>query len=57
MGKTAIVAYYEQATGRGFIAWRSQMVRTEQGKSPRLLAAPGDSDEPISLRNIWIKRL
>ncbi len=37
--------YYEQATGRGIIAWRGQMVRTEQGKKPRLLAALGDRDE------------
>jgi hypothetical protein len=37
--------YYEQATGRGIIAWRGQMVRTEEGKSPRLLATLGDRDE------------
>jgi hypothetical protein len=37
--------YYEQATGRGIIAWRGQVVRTEEGKSPRLLAALGDKDE------------
>jgi hypothetical protein len=37
--------YYEQATGRGIIAWRGQVVRTEQGKSPRLLATLGDRDE------------
>jgi hypothetical protein len=37
--------YYEQATGRGIIAWRGQVVRTEQGKKPRLLATLGDRDE------------
>ena len=37
--------YYEQATGRGIIAWRGQMVRTEDGKKPRLLASLGDRDE------------
>jgi Domain of Unknown Function (DUF1080) len=37
--------YYEQATGRGIIAWRGQVVRTEQGKKPRLLATLGDKDE------------
>ena len=34
--------YYEQATGRGIIAWRGQIVRTEEGKAPRLLASLGD---------------
>ncbi len=37
--------YYEQATGRGIVAWRGQVVRTEQGKSPRLLASLGNTDE------------
>jgi hypothetical protein len=37
--------YYEQATGRGIIAWRGQVVRTEPGKAPRLLATLGDKDE------------
>jgi hypothetical protein len=37
--------YYEQATGRGIIAWRGQVVRTEEGKKPRLLATLGDKDE------------
>lgn len=37
--------YYEQATGRGIIAWRGQVVRTEEGKPPRLLATLGDKDE------------
>ena len=34
--------FYEQATGRGIIAWKGQVVRTETGKSPRLLATLGD---------------
>jgi len=37
--------FYEQSTGRGIIAWRGQVVRTEQGKKPRLLATLGDRDE------------
>lgn len=37
--------YYEQATGRGIIAWRGQIVRTEEGKPPRLVATVGDKDE------------
>lgn len=37
--------YYEQATGRGIIAWRGQVVRTEEGKKARLLATLGDKDE------------
>jgi hypothetical protein len=37
--------FYEQATGRGIIAWRGQVVHTEQGKNPRLLAMLGDKDE------------
>jgi hypothetical protein len=37
--------FYEQATGRGIIAWRGQVVRTEEGKAPRLLATLGDKDE------------
>ena len=37
--------FYEQATGRGIIAWRGQVVHTEQGKKPRLLATLGDKDE------------
>ena len=36
--------YYEQATGRGIIAWRGQVVLTEEGKKPRLLATLGDPD-------------
>jgi hypothetical protein len=34
--------FYEQATGRGIIAWKGQVVRTESGKSPRLLATLGE---------------
>ncbi len=36
--------YYEQATGRGIVAWRGQVVRTEEGKKPRLLATLGDRE-------------
>ena len=36
--------FYEQDTGRGIIAWRGQVVRTEAGKK-RLLATLGDKDE------------
>jgi hypothetical protein len=36
---------YEQSTGRGIIAWRGQMVQTDQGKKPRLLGTLGSSDE------------
>lgn len=35
---------YEQGTPRGIIAWRGQVVRTEQGKKPRLLSTLGDPD-------------
>lgn len=34
--------YYEQNTGRTIIAWKGQIVRTETGRSPRLLATIGD---------------
>jgi hypothetical protein len=34
--------FYEQATGRGIVAWKGQVVRTEAGKNPRLLATLGD---------------
>ena len=34
--------FYEQLTGRGIIAWKGQIVRTETGKNPRLLATVGD---------------
>jgi len=36
---------YEQGTPRGIVAWRGQVVRTEQGKRPRLLSMLGDPDE------------
>src|SRR5579871_3339476 len=36
--------FYEQSTGRGIIAWRGQVVHTEEGKSPRLLATLGDRE-------------
>ena len=35
--------FYEQATGRGIIAFKGQVVRTEAGKNPRLLATLGDA--------------
>ena len=28
--------FYEQSTGRGIVAWKGQVVRTEKGKNPRL---------------------
>jgi hypothetical protein len=34
--------FYEQSTGRGIIAWKGQVVRTQQGKNPRLLATLGE---------------
>jgi hypothetical protein len=36
--------FYEQGLpiGRGIIAWKGQIVRTETGKNPRLLATIGD---------------
>lgn len=37
--------FYEQATGRGIIAWRGDVVHTEEGKQPRLIATLGDSNE------------
>ena len=36
---------YEQGTGRGIIAWRGQVVATEAGKKPQLLASLGTSDD------------
>jgi hypothetical protein len=36
--------FYEQSTGRGIIAWKGQTVRTEEGKSPRLIASLGEPD-------------
>jgi len=35
--------FYEQSTGRGIVAWKGQVVRTEKGKNPRLLASLGES--------------
>jgi hypothetical protein len=40
---------YEQSSPRGIIAWRGQVVATEAGKKPTLLAALGNSDELKSL--------
>jgi hypothetical protein len=37
--------YYEGGTDRGIVAWRGQVVRSEQGKHMRLLATLGDRDE------------
>jgi hypothetical protein len=34
--------FYEQSTGRGIVAWKGQVVRTEQGQNPRLLATLGE---------------
>ncbi|HEV3214739.1 MAG TPA: DUF1080 domain-containing protein [Vicinamibacterales bacterium] len=42
--------FYEQDTGRGIIAWKGQVVRTEAGKSPRLLATLGD---PAAIDSIY----
>jgi Domain of Unknown Function (DUF1080) len=36
---------YEQSSPRGIVAWRGQMVETNQGKNPRLLATLGSSDD------------
>jgi hypothetical protein len=36
---------YEQDSDRGIIAWRGQMVATEPGRKPRLLATLGSSDD------------
>jgi hypothetical protein len=36
---------YEQSSPRGIIAWRSQVVATENGRKPTLLATLGSSDE------------
>ncbi len=42
-GNTVPGQFYEQATGRARIAWRGQVVRTETGKNPRLVATLGDA--------------
>jgi hypothetical protein len=36
---------YEGGTGRGIIAWRGDVVRTETGKKPRLISSVGDNKE------------
>lgn len=36
---------YEQSSPRGIVAWRGQVVATEPGKKPTLLATLGGSDE------------
>jgi Domain of Unknown Function (DUF1080) len=36
---------YEQDSERGIIAWRGQMVATDPGRKPRLLATLGSSDD------------
>jgi hypothetical protein len=47
--------FYEQGTRRGIVAWKGQVVRTEEGKSPRLLATLGDqaSIDAIYKPNEW----
>ncbi len=37
--------FYEQATGRGIVAWRGDVARTQEGKNPVLLASLGDPNE------------
>jgi len=46
---------YEQSSPRGIISWRGQVVRSEQGKRPRLLGTLGDPDELKSVikTNDW----
>ncbi|HXE11174.1 MAG TPA: DUF1080 domain-containing protein [Bryobacteraceae bacterium] len=36
--------FYDQATGRGIIAWIGQVVQTETGKKKRLIATVGDRE-------------
>jgi hypothetical protein len=43
-GNTVPGQFYEQATGRARVAWRGQVVRTETGKNPRLVALLGDKN-------------
>jgi len=47
--------FYEQATGRGIIAWKGQVVRTLPGDSRRLLATLGDaaSIDAVYKPNDW----
>jgi hypothetical protein len=42
--------FYEQSTGRGIVAWKGQVVRTEKGKNPRLLATLG---EPVVIDSYY----
>jgi hypothetical protein len=37
--------FYEQATGRGIVAWRGDAVQTEEGKAVQLLGSLGDIKE------------
>jgi hypothetical protein len=37
--------YYEGGTSRGMVAWRGQLVQSEEGKQPRLLALLSHRDE------------
>jgi hypothetical protein len=37
--------FYEQATGRGIIAWRGDVVHTGDGHKPRLIATLGSSND------------
>src|SRR5437764_15284219 len=47
--------FYEQGTGRGIVAWKGQVVRTESGKNPRLLATLGNQTaiDAIYKPNDW----
>ena len=36
---------YEQSSPRGIVAWRGDVVQTERGQKPRLIATLGSSDE------------
>ena len=47
--------FYEQGTGRGIVAWKGQVVETQAGKNPRLLATLGDaaSIDAIYKSNDW----
>ncbi|MBO0911125.1 MAG: DUF1080 domain-containing protein [Acidobacteria bacterium] len=43
---------YEQDSPRGIIAWRGQVVETEKGRNPRLIATLGNQDELASFVNL-----
>ena len=47
--------FYEQSTGRGIVAWKGQVVRTDVDKNPRLVATLGDaaSIDAIYKPNEW----